>query len=307
MANGHPYCPRALFVQRPRQRKRTIGANMKKSKRSTQSYQPDLAAPDLIRLGPDGMVKVAELYAKVADHWRRQLRGADWQPVVQLIASIPVRLCNAYLRLGLPVQELEGVEKVWVTQASIANYFHSRFLEAGEYETKKVGDKEYIRLRPIAGDASMPQRRNNSGRRRTTAPDQDVAPSIAPRLLKNCPQCGVAVGEFHDPSRAPEAFWCCNIEQCPYCGGRAYQCRCPDIQKFGGIPADDRMRFDGHYPEEPTACTLGWFFRWGRNDQIIRCGPDHRDASPDICRVSAEANWDRYDKRFVLPVSSSKN
>lgn len=64
--------------------------------------------------------------------------------------------------------------------------------------------------------------------------------SIDSSGLRNCPDCGVAPGEAHDP--------CCDVEHCSVCGGQCLSCDC------GGAGHDPIFaRWTGIWPGKAEA------------------------------------------------------
>ena len=102
-----------------------------------------------------------------------------------------------------------------------------------------------------------------------------------------CPDCGVAVGEYHEP----ECFW----EDCPYCGRQLVRCK-----HAGAVPLDDRDPFTGVREAEKTAVELGWYAVLVPGQGWTPCDKDTPDSIPDLNRTLASCIWDREQKKFVL-------
>ena len=104
----------------------------------------------------------------------------------------------------------------------------------------------------------------------------------------NCPDCGVAPGEYHVNN--------CDIEQCPDCGGQFISCPCQ-----WEPPIDDRLPWTGTWPGVKECQEYGWFSR-RVPDGWESCGlDDSGDVTEDLNRLRREAIWDRATKRFVRP------
>jgi len=109
---------------------------------------------------------------------------------------------------------------------------------------------------------------------------------------KVCPDCGAGVGELHAVS--------CDVERCPYCGCQVIACLCETTVDFDGVPADDRMAWDGQWPGERECREFGWYCKRGPGIVVgSRVRPDEPNAVADLNRLCAEARWDRERKRFV--------
>jgi len=280
---------------------------MKKSNEKSRTPQSGFSAYDLIRLGSDGFVKMAELYSKVTTRWQKQLSGGNWMSVSELERSIPTGYCNTYIRLGLPLPPLDGLDNHALVRRGIATELIVRFLDDENYEVRVPNGDEQIRLRPSA--VKLKHQRKSTGK---SVPAKDQQPhwqqpervkTVWPRYFEHCQGCGVLVGEWHRPG--------CTLELCPYCGKTAckFAARrnsekaCPTVQMFGQAPVDDRIRYDGYLPGEREAVEFGWWAYETRDTEVVYCcEPDHPDAFPHNDRVEDTAVWDRDNKKFVLPV-----
>jgi hypothetical protein len=84
------------------------------------------------------------------------------------------------------------------------------------------------------------------------------------------------------------------------CGG----CEDVDFDSTDGPVMDDRFPWTGVWPGISECREFGWYAKrvtgvtgW------VSCGADEPGASEDLNRLSRDAVWDRYEKRFVLPAS----
>ena len=91
---------------------------------------------------------------------------------------------------------------------------------------------------------------------------------------KGCPDCGVKVGELHDPG--------CDVERCRLCGQQAigHHCDPKEIEKLGG-----QLAWTGLWPGDAECIEFGFITVGGR---------------PDINRLYRKAKWSPEQGRFVL-------
>ena len=101
-----------------------------------------------------------------------------------------------------------------------------------------------------------------------------------------CPDCGVGVGEYHQPE--------CDWEDCPYCGLQLIGC-----DHSGAVPRDDRIPFTGVREAEKAAVGLGWYAVLVPGRGWTPCDRDTPGCIPDLNRTIASCRWDRAAKRFV--------
>ena len=93
----------------------------------------------------------------------------------------------------------------------------------------------------------------------------------AATTMKNCPDCGVPVGEKHKDG--------CDVERCPHCGGQALGC-------IGFDPNDPRRQpWTGKWPGEADCERLGFFINGDRS-------------LPDLNRLFAECRWNPEQQRW---------
>jgi rRNA maturation protein Nop10 len=91
----------------------------------------------------------------------------------------------------------------------------------------------------------------------------------------SCPDCGVAVGQFH--------LMGCDVERCPNCGGQALMCDCGEFD-----PKDKRRRpWDGKWPGEADCERLGFF---------VNGDPEF----PDLNRLLTTCVWNADAQRWEL-------
>ena len=91
-----------------------------------------------------------------------------------------------------------------------------------------------------------------------------------------CPDCGVAVGQQHDPS--------CDVARCPACGGQRLSCGCRTRRKA--------LPWDGTWPGVKEAMAFGWYARMVPGKMgWQRCNKDDEGASADLNRLAVECRW----------------
>jgi hypothetical protein len=117
------------------------------------------------------------------------------------------------------------------------------------------------------------------------------------RALEECHDCGARPGQYHQLG--------CDVERCPRCGGQllmCLMCTCPESEpdEPWPPPLDDRMAWTGEWPGKKECREFGWYAK--RNPAgpgWVPCGPQEKGASPDVCRLPTESEWDRREKRYV--------
>jgi hypothetical protein len=98
----------------------------------------------------------------------------------------------------------------------------------------------------------------------------------------DCPDCGVAPGEWHQPG--------CSWEQCPYCGEHLGTCDCLP-------PLDDRLSWTGSC-FWLDACLEPGFFKKHVLGGWVPCAADDPESFPDVGRLLRQCVWNRAEKRF---------
>ncbi|WP_019584160.1 hypothetical protein [Thioalkalivibrio sp. ALE16] len=94
---------------------------------------------------------------------------------------------------------------------------------------------------------------------------------------KNCPDCNVAPGEYHEPD--------CDVERCPACGFQLLSCGCA-IHDCPPVP------WMGEWPGEAECREFGWTITINGREE------------PDLNRLYAEAAWNPEKQRFERKESS---
>lgn len=85
-----------------------------------------------------------------------------------------------------------------------------------------------------------------------------------------CPDCGVGVGDCHEPG--------CDVERCSNCAGQRCSCSC--------VHHDPELSvWIGTWPGEVTAFALGWYSRFAA-DGWVECSLGAAGAGPDLNRVA---------------------
>ena len=109
-------------------------------------------------------------------------------------------------------------------------------------------------------------------------------------LRAHCPDCGVGIGELHEPH--------CDIERCPACGCQLLSCDCFD-DELEGLP---RMPWTGEFPGCAECREYGLY---ARRVPGLRgwtpCDKDDEGATEDLNRLIIEGTWDSKRQRWVLP------
>jgi hypothetical protein len=98
---------------------------------------------------------------------------------------------------------------------------------------------------------------------------------FAPALDGKCPDCGVAVGQQHDPS--------CDVARCPACGGQRLGCDCKTRRKAAP--------WSGTWPGEKEAAAFGWYCVLTSDQGWKSCDKDTPGAKPDLNRLITECLW----------------
>jgi len=137
--------------------------------------------------------------------------------------------------------------------------------------------------------------------------------------MPNCPDCGVAPGNLHDPG--------CDVERCCLCGAQAIGCNCvyelsgmdtadleeahPDIYENG--PTEEmsarleieeakyggRLPWTGEWPGDDACRELGLYCYWDAVKKWVPCAVDHPDARPDLNRLPRVATWSKEQRRWI--------
>lgn len=92
---------------------------------------------------------------------------------------------------------------------------------------------------------------------------------MARRKWKTCPDCGVAIDDFHVVG--------CDVERCPHCGRQALQCPHFDPDDYR------RQVFDGYWPGD-LDCE--------------RLGLKDSDGGPALNRLVRECQWNADKQRW---------
>lgn len=136
-------------------------------------------------------------------------------------------------------------------------------------------------------------------------------------IQQTCPDCGVGIGDSHQPG--------CDIELCPFCGVQMLQDECcyaffglngetleqdhPEIYAHG-LPEDmqqtyeaylrpHRLPWDGVWPGVRECREYGLWCKWTAGGWR-KCDPGDPDATEDLNELKRRASWDKKHKRFVL-------
>lgn len=104
-----------------------------------------------------------------------------------------------------------------------------------------------------------------------------------------CHDCGALPGEYHKEG--------CDVERCPRCGGQYMLCNeggCEGTRPGEDWPPalDDRMVWTGEWPGVQECREFGWYVDWPT-------GVGSTQLTEDLNKLTAEAEWDRLDKRYV--------
>jgi hypothetical protein len=115
-------------------------------------------------------------------------------------------------------------------------------------------------------------------------------------LLKECHDCDAQPGQHHKLG--------CAVERCPRCGGQlltCLECGCAasNDNEPWPPPLDDRDIWTGEWPGSQECREFGWFARAVSDHGWQPCQADAQGAIPDLNRLHAEADWDRWGKRYV--------
>ena len=105
-----------------------------------------------------------------------------------------------------------------------------------------------------------------------------------------CPDCGVKKGQLHHSG--------CLKEQCPQCGRQLLFCP----HYFRKPPSDKkRVPWTGEAWGKVECREYGYFMKTDPWGLTVPCAADDPDGLPDANRLTSEADWDRKQKRYVLP------
>lgn len=97
------------------------------------------------------------------------------------------------------------------------------------------------------------------------------------REITDCPDCGCAPGDLHEPG--------CDVERCPACGKQLISCGC-------AIP------WSGTWPGVEECQRLGWYARMVPGRGWVPCEKDHPDATENLNRLATDAVWNVREQRF---------
>ena len=142
---------------------------------------------------------------------------------------------------------------------------------------------------------------------------------VKPLVLDDkCPDCGVKIGETHEPG--------CDVERCPFCGRQMLMDNCryeffgidvatmeethPDIYE-NGLPDDmdatyeaflqpHLLKWDGTWPGVRECREYNLWSKW-TDDGWQKCDADDPDASEDLNELARRSIWDKDNKRYVIP------
>ncbi|SRR5260221_226410 len=137
------------------------------------------------------------------------------------------------------------------------------------------------------------------------------------QIRTTCPDCGVKIGQPHEPG--------CDLEVCPFCGQQMLSDDCcytyfgidietmeekhPNIYQ-NGLPGE----MDEKYEEYLQPHLLPWDGVWPgvrecreynlwckmTADGWQKCSTDDPEAREDLNELSARSTWDKEKKRYVL-------
>lgn len=111
-----------------------------------------------------------------------------------------------------------------------------------------------------------------------------------PTLHERCPDCGVGIGQLHEPG--------CDIERCPACGRQYISCACTDEDRRGLR----RMPWKGEFPGVSECREYGLYGRpLPGNVGWTPCSPGAPGAVEDLNTLMAEGQWDRSEQRWRMP------
>lgn len=108
---------------------------------------------------------------------------------------------------------------------------------------------------------------------------------LANKPIRFCPDCRVAIGEIHKAG--------CDVERCQECGEQKISCDCTEYTR----PA---IPWTGQWPGDAECREFGWWSRWVDGTGWVKCNALDDGASPDLNRLSVDAEWDADAGRFVL-------
>jgi len=115
--------------------------------------------------------------------------------------------------------------------------------------------------------------------------DQNTKEADNAMMTEHCPDCHCAKDQFHRPG--------CDLERCAYCGLQ-YLC-CDHAEQ---VPDDDRMRFNGSFPDQEACEELGLFAKLVPGQGWVACNRDEPGAFPDLNTLYATCQWNRQEKRW---------
>jgi len=136
-------------------------------------------------------------------------------------------------------------------------------------------------------------------------------------MRETCPDCGVKIGETHQPN--------CDIERCPFCGEQMLQDECryeyfginvstmeeehPWIYK-NGLPDElaekyeehlrpHLLKWDGVWPGARECREYNLWSKW-TNHGWQKCDANDPEASEDLNELAMRSHWDKDAKRYVI-------
>lgn len=106
----------------------------------------------------------------------------------------------------------------------------------------------------------------------------------------NCPDCGVGIGELHQPG--------CDVERCPDCGFQMLSCDCEaeymDDFKY------PRMAWTGRWPGELECEEYGFYATMSHPGHgWLSCSPDAVGATHDLNRLYTECKWNPEQAKMI--------
>lgn len=113
------------------------------------------------------------------------------------------------------------------------------------------------------------------------------------RPMQDCHDCGAKPGEVHDPG--------CDTEVCPFCGGQAMCCGCPELEDAN---EEDLIPWDGEWPNVKTCRIYNLYSRArDKNDPPgpywIPCDKDDPRGGEDLNTLYSKCVWNPTVKRRV--------
>jgi len=104
--------------------------------------------------------------------------------------------------------------------------------------------------------------------------------------MKNrfCPDCGVDVGEIHNPG--------CDMETCPECGGQYLGCECRSKLQ--------RLIWTGESRGKLECREFGWYSKMVKGSGWVSCDKNDVGASENLNRLHKDAIWSKDYGRFIL-------